>query len=202
MEKHVLGKRINQLRKKKGVTSERLAEICEVNPVHIRKVESGGSLPSLPLFLKICNALGTSSDFLPGDLLEHPVIPSARNKEEISKQMRGSEKRLFFLVLFVLLLSLIVAYNNTNKNIKLQTRKKIAMTAKEKAKLIRQTGKLYTLGITVENRREKLRRLVEKQVPYDSPQMKEALLEYQKVDEEWKRLEQEHLEFRDRMKRG
>lgn len=76
------------------------------------------------------------------------------------------------------------------------------MTAKEKAKLIRQAGKLYTLGMTVENRREKLRRLVEKQVPYASPQMKEALLEYQKADEEWKRLEQEHLEFRDRMKRG
>lgn len=70
------------------------------------------------------------------------------------------------------------------------------MTAKEKAKLIRQAGKLYTLGITVENRREKLRRLVEKQVPYDSPQMKEALLEYQKADEEWKRLEQEHLNFK------
>lgn len=70
------------------------------------------------------------------------------------------------------------------------------MTAKEKTKLIRQAGKLYTLGITVENRREKLRRLVEKQVPYDSPQMKEALLEYQKADEEWKRLELDHLDYK------
>ena len=28
------------------------------------------------------------------------------------------------------------------------------MTAKEKAKLVKQAGKLFTLGVTVENRRE------------------------------------------------
>jgi flagellar biosynthesis chaperone FliJ len=70
------------------------------------------------------------------------------------------------------------------------------MTAKEKAKLIRQAGKLYTLGVTVENRREKLRRLVEKKVPYDSSQMKAAISEFQTADEEWKQLEQEHLKYR------
>lgn len=70
------------------------------------------------------------------------------------------------------------------------------MTAKEKAKLVKQAGKLYTLGVTVENRREKLRRLVEKKVPYDSPQMKEALSEFEQADKEWKQLEQEHLAFR------
>lgn len=73
------------------------------------------------------------------------------------------------------------------------------MTAKEKAKLVKQAGKLYTLGLTVEKRREKLRRLVEKRIPYDSPQMKEALSEFQVVDEEWKRLVQEHLEYRAHM---
>lgn len=70
------------------------------------------------------------------------------------------------------------------------------MTAKEKSRLIKQAGKLYTLGLTVEKHREKLRRLVEKKVPYDSLQMKEALSEFQEADEQWKRLEQEHLEYR------
>ncbi|MBP3038442.1 hypothetical protein J9303_02845 [Bacillaceae bacterium Marseille-Q3522] len=70
------------------------------------------------------------------------------------------------------------------------------MTAKEKAKLIKQAGKLYTLGLIVEKRREKLRQLVAKQVPYESPQMKEALSEFQAADEEWQRLEQEHLTYR------
>lgn len=73
------------------------------------------------------------------------------------------------------------------------------MTAKEKSKLMKQAGKLYTLGLTVEKSRERLRRLVEKKVPYDSPQMKEAFEEFEAADQEWKRLEQEHLEYRDRL---
>ncbi|WP_018306619.1 hypothetical protein [Desulfitobacterium hafniense] len=70
------------------------------------------------------------------------------------------------------------------------------MTTKEKAKLIKQAGKLYTLGLTVEKRREKLRRLAERNIPYDSPQMKAALEEFQVADQEWKQLEQEHLKYR------
>jgi len=47
------------------------------------------------------------------------------------------------------------------------------------------------LGLTVEKRRDKLRRLMEKKLPYDSPQMKEALMEFQATVEEWKRMKQE-----------
>ncbi len=48
----------------------------------------------------------------------------------------------------------------------------------------------------MENHRKKLRRLAEKKVPYDSPQMKEALSEFEQADEEWKQLEQEHLDYK------
>lgn len=70
------------------------------------------------------------------------------------------------------------------------------MTAKEKTTLLKQAGKLYTFGITVENCREKLRRLTDKNVPFDSPQMMAALAEFEAADNEWKRLEQEHLQYR------
>lgn len=81
-----LGKRINQIRKTKGITSEQLSEICGVNAVHIRKIESGSGLPSLLLFLKICNALGTSADFLLGELLDNPVMPDC--VEQLGKQFK------------------------------------------------------------------------------------------------------------------
>ena len=84
--KQALGKRINQLRKSKGLTSEQLSELCEVNAVHIRRIESGGSLPSFSLFLKICNVLGTSADYLLGDLLDNPVIPDS--VEQLGKQFK------------------------------------------------------------------------------------------------------------------
>lgn len=86
IERHTLGKRINQLRKHKGLTSEQLSELCDVNPVHIRKIESGGCLPSLPLFLKICNVLGTSADYLLGELLDNPVLPDS--VEQLGKQLK------------------------------------------------------------------------------------------------------------------
>ncbi len=70
------------------------------------------------------------------------------------------------------------------------------MNAKERATLLRQAGRLYTLGLTVEKRRQKLHRLVEKKVPYDSPEMNTALTEFQSVDNEWKRLEQEYLQYK------
>lgn len=69
------------------------------------------------------------------------------------------------------------------------------MTTKEKATLLGQAGKLYTLGRKVEKCRDKLRRLVEKG-SYDSPLMKAALDEFDAADSEWKRLEQEHLQYR------
>jgi hypothetical protein len=70
------------------------------------------------------------------------------------------------------------------------------MTTKEKATLLKQAGKLYTLGRKVEKCRDKLRQLVEKKVPYDSQQMIAALGEFEAADNEWKRVEQEHLRYR------
>lgn len=87
--RQALGKRINQLRKGKGLTSEQLSELCGVNAVHIRRIESGGSLPSFSLFLKICNVLGTSADYLLGDLLNNPIMPDS--VEQLGKQLKHLE---------------------------------------------------------------------------------------------------------------
>ena len=62
--------------------------------------------------------------------------------------------------------------------------------------LLRFAARLYSLGIEVEAAREQLRKLVEQGVPYDSPEMKKALEEFQKLDQQWKALEQEHLQLR------
>ncbi len=70
--------------KGKGLTSELLSELCGVNVVHIRRIESSGSLPNFPLFLKIYNVLGTSADYLLGDLLDNPVMPDS--VEQLGKQ--------------------------------------------------------------------------------------------------------------------
>ena len=70
------------------------------------------------------------------------------------------------------------------------------MTTKEKVTLVEQARKLYTLGLTLENYRQEIRRLVHQNIPYDSPQMKDAVFQFQTTEEEWTRLEQEYLEYR------
>ena len=65
-----LGARIHTARRKKGITSNRLAELCGVGAVHIRKIESGVKLPSIPRFIMICNALETSPQYLLQDSLD------------------------------------------------------------------------------------------------------------------------------------
>ena len=62
--------------------------------------------------------------------------------------------------------------------------------------LLRSAARLYSLGIEVEATREQLRKLVQQGVPYDSPEMRNALEEFQELDRQWKTLEQEHLQLR------
>ena len=68
-----LGIRIHETRKKAGITSDKLAELCGVGPVHIRKIESGAKSPSIHLFVRICNALRVSPEYLLQDSLEDNV---------------------------------------------------------------------------------------------------------------------------------
>ena len=62
--------------------------------------------------------------------------------------------------------------------------------------LLRSAARLYSLGIEVEAAREQLRKLVEQGFPYESPEMRKALEEFQELDQQWKALEQEHLQLR------
>lgn len=71
----------------------------------------------------------------------------------------------------------------------------------KKAQLIGTAAKLYELGRKVEEKREKIRKLVNAGYAYESPEILKALLEYQKEDEKWKQLEQKYLSLRDEISR-
>lgn len=71
----------------------------------------------------------------------------------------------------------------------------------EKDLLLQSAARLYTLGVDLEGARKELRRLVEKKDPYESPQMRAALQNFQELDSQWKELERQHLELRSQIKR-
>lgn len=72
----------------------------------------------------------------------------------------------------------------------------------EKDLLLQSAARLYTLGVDLEGAREELRRLVAAKVPYDAPEMKAALENFQGIDAQWKELERQHLELRKEMKQA
>lgn len=70
MDKKLLGKRLNTARKDRKLTSEKLAEACNINATYLRQIEGGTKLPSLPVFVTICRELKVSPSYLLADALE------------------------------------------------------------------------------------------------------------------------------------
>lgn len=60
----LLGKRIRKYRRKKGITQAALAELVDVSPNHISKIENGATKLSLPVLVGIADALEASLDAL------------------------------------------------------------------------------------------------------------------------------------------
>ncbi len=56
------GQAIQRIRKERGLTQERLAEMTDVASNSISRIERGLLIPALPTLIDICNALGTSAD--------------------------------------------------------------------------------------------------------------------------------------------
>ena len=73
------------------------------------------------------------------------------------------------------------------------------MTKEDKRLLVSQAAKLAMLGMTVEKERSNLKKLVERGVPYTDLKMLLAYERFKQVDDEWKRLEAEHLRLRERL---
>ena len=47
MDKKELGRRVNIARKDRGLTSEKLSELCHINATYLRQIEAGKKSPSL-----------------------------------------------------------------------------------------------------------------------------------------------------------
>lgn len=69
MDKKAFGKRLNQARKERGLTGERLAELCSINATYLRQIEGGVKVPSLPIFISLCQNLRVSPNYLLKDML-------------------------------------------------------------------------------------------------------------------------------------
>ena len=94
MGKNGLGKRINIARKARGLTADRLSEMCSINATYLRQIEGGTKMPSLPVFIDICKALNISPDYLLQDELAENEISTIRETEELWKTVSPEKQAL------------------------------------------------------------------------------------------------------------
>lgn len=94
MEEKGFGKRINQVRKDRGLTAEKLSEACGINAVYLRQIEGGIKIPSLPVFVSICNALKVSPDYLLRDELVENEISRIRELTELWENTSPSQQEI------------------------------------------------------------------------------------------------------------
>lgn len=90
----LLGRRINTARKDRGITSERLSELCNINDTYMRQIESGAKIPSLPVFVTICKELRVSPSYLLADVLEGAGATDLDELTELLKNATPSQIRM------------------------------------------------------------------------------------------------------------
>ena len=90
----LLGRRINAARKDRGITSERLSELCNINETYMRQIESGAKIPSLPVFVTICKELRVSPSYLLADVLEGSGSTDLDELTDLLKNATPSQIRM------------------------------------------------------------------------------------------------------------
>jgi transcriptional regulator with XRE-family HTH domain len=95
----MLGARIRELRKRRGLTQEQLAEKLGVDQKHMSKIELGKSYPSLDRLILISESLGVS---LP-DLFEFMHTTSKEDRSQKIEEMllllnEKDQRRIFKIV--------------------------------------------------------------------------------------------------------
>lgn len=83
MEK-IIGKKIQELRKKKGITQEKLAEVVEISPHYLSALERGLYNVKLSTLVKILNYLDCSADEVFCDVVNKSfAVTSGRLSEKL-----------------------------------------------------------------------------------------------------------------------
>ena len=99
MEQSKLGKRINEVRKSRCLTADKLSELCNINATYLRQIEGGVKMPSLPVFIDICKALHISPDYLLQDELGENEISKIHEIEMLWKNVSPQQQEIALVMI-------------------------------------------------------------------------------------------------------
>lgn len=100
----ILGSRIKELRKKKGLTQQQLADLINVTKVSICCYEKGNRTPNLETFVDLVNVLDTTPEYLLGmdnkviaEDNEDYIINLPKEDIQIMQELRKNDKLIKYL---------------------------------------------------------------------------------------------------------
>ena len=98
MEK-IIGKRIQEYRKKKGLTQDRLSEMIGLSPHYLSALERGIYNIKLDLLVKILNCLDCSADEIFCDVVnKSSIVKSNKLSERINELSPAEQNRIYDVV--------------------------------------------------------------------------------------------------------
>ncbi|MBR2650408.1 MAG: helix-turn-helix transcriptional regulator [Clostridia bacterium] len=98
MEK-IIGKRIQEFRKKKGMTQDELSEIIDISPHYLSALERGIYNIKLETLVKILNTLGISADEVFCDVVEKSsAVSASRLSERLEALPTEEQERILAVV--------------------------------------------------------------------------------------------------------
>ena len=90
----LLGKRIQTIRKKMGLSQAKLSEIIDKTPTYVSYIESGIKSPSLDTLILIANALGVTTDMLLAESLNDYLIVDIKEYDALFHDCSPYERRV------------------------------------------------------------------------------------------------------------
>lgn len=99
MDTVILGRNIYKARRDRGLSSDKLSELCDVTPSYLRQVEAGSKTPSLPLFVELCNQLKVSPDYLMNGVVNDCVEHSTEEITDLLQTATPSQLKLISAIL-------------------------------------------------------------------------------------------------------
>lgn len=99
MTQKIIGKRIQEIRKKKGLTQEQLAERVEISPHYLSALERGVYNIKLELLVKILNTLDCSADEAFQDVVNNASKVKASELSEKLKSLPLNEQKKIYEVI-------------------------------------------------------------------------------------------------------
>lgn len=76
-----IGRRIQRLRKEKGLTQEQVAEALDMSVNYLSNIETGRDICSTILLLGIANSLNASIDYILGENLNYNKINNTKGEQ-------------------------------------------------------------------------------------------------------------------------